>query len=275
MVTMEEMVRPSVWAAGRAGMKLDWYQAAAVDDTRQYQAWCWSRQTGKSTAAAIRSAWQVMTRPDQLVLLFSNSLRQSMELFRKVVRVYGGTEEGEPRRTNDNLYDMTLDNGSRVLSLPGHDESILGYSPNLVIIDEAAVVSDKFFRAVNPMLARSHGSLIVASTPRGKRGFFWNDIMKEPGDQWAVTMVRAEESPHIERQFLEQQLRLLGEDWFEQEYHCKFLETTGTLFTDDMINAMFTDDGRVVETKGYEMDLDDEGRGWQEVFEMGQWNGAN
>ena len=215
-----------------------------------------------------------MTRPEQLVLLFSNSLRQSMELFRKVVRVYAGTEETEPRRTDDNQYSLTLENGSRVLSLPGSEESILGYSPNLVVIDEAAVVSDKFFKAVNPMLARSHGSLIVASTPRGKRGFFWNDVMKEPKDQWAVSYVRAEDSPHISREFLDQQLELLGEDWFEQEYHCKFLETTGTLFTDDMINAIFTDDGKVVEGK-YEMDLEDQGYGWQQAFENGSTYGSN
>ncbi len=275
MVTMEEMVRPSVWAVKRAGMELDGYQAAALDEAKQYQAWCWSRQTGKSTAAAVRSCWQVMTRPDQLVLLFSNSLRQSMELFRKVVRVYAATEESEPRRTDDNQYSLCLDNGSRVLSLPGSEESILGYSPNLVVIDEAAVVGDKFFKAVNPMLARSHGSLIVASTPRGKRGFFWNDVMKEPKDQWAVSYVRAEDSPHISPEFLQQQLELLGEDWFEQEYHCKFLETTGTLFSDDMINAIFTDDGRVLDRVEYDMNLDDEGNGWQQAFEMGSLDGGN
>lgn len=274
MVTMEQMLRPSVWAEERALMKLDWYQTRGVDSTAQYQAWCWSRQTGKSTAAAVRSAWQAMTRREQLVLLFSNSLRQSMELFRKVVRVYEYVEEG-PRRTDDNQYSLTLDNGSRVLSLPGSDESILGYSPNLVVIDEAAVVSDKFFRAVNPMLARSHGSLILASTPRGKRGFFWHDVMKEPGKQWDVTVVKAEESPHIEREFLEQQLELLGEDWFEQEYHCRFLEVSGTLFSDDMINAIFTDDGRVVESSGADMRLEDEEWGWQGAFEAGSVNGSN
>jgi hypothetical protein len=210
-----------------------------------------------------------MTRKDQLVLLFSNSLRQSQELFRKVVKVYSEVEGG-PRRMDDNAYSMTLDNGSRVLSLPGSEESILGYTPNLVIIDEAAVVGDKFFKAVNPMLAASHGSLIVASSPRGKRGFFWNDIWKdsENNKQWKYIRVLAEECPRITTKFLEQQLQLLGQDWFDQEYHCKFLEVSGTLFSDDMINAIFTDDGHVIDPGVFQFNLLDEGAGWQKQFEM-------
>jgi hypothetical protein len=151
---MAQLLKPSVWVTEQTGMPLDLWQKEALDCPKQYQAWCCTRQGGKSRSAAMRTAWQVMTRPDQLVLLFSNSLRQSMELFRKVLKVYQNVEEG-PKRTDDNSYSLSLDNGSRVLSLPGSEESILGYSPNLVVIDEAAVVGDKFFKAVNPMLAVS------------------------------------------------------------------------------------------------------------------------
>lgn len=216
----------------------------------------------------MRAAWQVMTRADQLVLLFSNSLRQSMELFRKVLKVYAQVEEG-PKRTDDNSYSLTLDNGSRVLSLPGSEESILGYSPNLVVLDEAAVVSEKFFRAVNPMLAVSHGSLIVASTPRGKRGFFWEVWKKreEIGTQWKTFSVDAEQCPRIDKKFLEQQLELLGPDWFDQEYHCKFLEVSGTLFSDDMISAIFTDDGFVIDPGAFDVNLSEEEFGWQGAFD--------
>jgi hypothetical protein len=270
MIPMSHLLHPSLWVKEQTGIRLDLWQQEALDCPTQYQAWCCSRQTGKSTTAAERTAWQVMTRNDQLVLLFSNSLRQSQELFRKVLKVYKEVEEG-PKRTDDNSYSLTLDNGSRVLSLPGSEESILGFTPNLVIIDEAAVVSEKFFKAVNPMLAVSHGSLILASTPRGKRGFFW-DVWKnkdEPGSQWKTFSVVAEQCPRIEAKFLEQQLNLLGPDWFEQEYHCKFLEVSGTLFSDDMISAIFTDDGFVIDPGAFGMNLLEEGYGWQAAFEAG------
>jgi hypothetical protein len=274
MISNRHLLYPSAWVEDLAGMKLDPWQKEVLDWAHLYQAWCCSRQTGKSTAAAMKTAWQVMTHPGQLVLLFSNSQRQSGELLRKVFDIYGRVIRDDgydgPKRVNDNAFDFSLDNGSRVLGLPGSEESILGYSPNLVIIDEAAVVSDKFFKAVNPMLARSHGSLIVASTPRGKRGFFWNDVWKireDSDSQWHTISITAEQSPHIEPKFLEQQLKLLGQDWFDQEYHCRFLEVSGSLFTDDMISAIFTDDGHVIDTKVFEVDLKEEGYGWQGAFE--------
>lgn len=184
-----------------------------------------------------------------------------------MVKVYSAVDDG-PHRTDDNAYSLTLDNGSRVLSLPGSEESILGYTPNLIVIDEAAVVGEKFFKAVNPMLAASHGSLIVASSPRGKRGFFW-EIWKnqENNPQWKTFMVKAEECPRITPQFLAQQQAMLGDDWFEQEYHCKFLEVSGTLFSDDMINAIFTDDGFVIDPGAFQFNLLEEGAGWQRAFE--------
>jgi hypothetical protein len=275
MYSVLERAVPSEWITNQAGMPLDLYQKRALDCPGQYQAWLWSRQTGKSSTAANRTTWQVMTRPNQLALLFSNSLRQSQEIFRKVVSVYSRVHDG-PRRIDDNAYSLTLDNGSRVLSLPGSEESILGYTPNLVIMDEAAVISDKFFKAVNPMLAVSHGSLIVCSTPRGKRGFFWEIWKhKDDGKQWTTFSVQAEECPRITREFLEQQLNLLGPDWFEQEYHCKFLEVSGTLFSDDMINAIFTDDGHVIDPGAFQFNLVEPEVGWQRIFEMGTLNAGD
>ncbi len=47
-----------------------------------------SRQTGKSTTAAILALHKAIYKPDSLILLVSPSLRQSSELFRKVIQTY-------------------------------------------------------------------------------------------------------------------------------------------------------------------------------------------
>ena len=63
-------------------------------------------------------------------------------------------------------------NGSRILCMPGVEETVRCYSPQLIIIDEAARVPDDLYRAVRPMLAVSQGRLVALSTPFGQRGWF-------------------------------------------------------------------------------------------------------
>jgi hypothetical protein len=57
-------------------------------------------------------------------------------------------------------------------ALPGTEKTIRGFSgAALLIVDEAARVDDALYYAVKPMLAVSGGSLLMLSTPYGRRGF--------------------------------------------------------------------------------------------------------
>jgi hypothetical protein len=68
---------------------------------------------------------------------------------------------------------LELTNGSRIISLPGTEQTVRGYSGvRLLIVDEAARVDDALYYSVRPMLAVSGGRLVCLSTPFGKRGVF-------------------------------------------------------------------------------------------------------
>ena len=57
---------------------------------------------------------------------------------------------------------MELANGSRIISLPGSEKTVRGYSAvSLVIMDEAARVPDELLQAVRPMLATTSGRFIA------------------------------------------------------------------------------------------------------------------
>jgi hypothetical protein len=59
-------------------------------------------------------------------------------------------------------------------ALPGTEKTIRGFSgAALLIVDEAARVDDALYYAVKPMLAVSGGSLLMLSTPYGRRGGFF------------------------------------------------------------------------------------------------------
>jgi hypothetical protein len=72
-------------AVGEVGLVLDPWQAEVLRSPSKRTLMLCSRQSGKSTTAAIMSIGQAVTAPGSLMLLVSPSLRQSTELFRTVM----------------------------------------------------------------------------------------------------------------------------------------------------------------------------------------------
>ena len=79
------------------------------------------------------------------ILVISRSQNQADELFRKLSHFYRVL--GEPVPTvEDNAHTLSLENNSRIVCLPHSPATIVGYSgPSLIIIDEAARVSDETY----------------------------------------------------------------------------------------------------------------------------------
>ena len=163
-----------------------------------------SRQSGKSTTAAILALHRALFYPASLVLLVSPSLRQSSELFRKVQDLLKTLpEEQQPELVEDNKLSLTMKNKSRIVSLPGSEGTIRGFSgAALIVEDEAARVPDELYFAGRPMLAVSGGRLILMSTPFGKRGHFFKE-WTEGGDTWERIMIPAHDCPRISPECLE------------------------------------------------------------------------
>jgi len=211
-----------------------------------------TRQAGKSTTASELAVNISSTLPESLILLVSPSLRQSSELFKKTTEWFRRMPV-KPAMPEDNKLSCTLENGSRIVSLPGSEATVRGFSAaTLIIEDEASRVSDELNYAIHPMLAVSGGTLVEMSTPFGKRGHFY-EAWANGGDEWERIEVPATEIPRISPEFLESERRMLGEYWFQQEYMCKFNDAIGSLFSYDDIQAAFTDDvkplfGEVVDT---------------------------
>lgn len=199
-----------------------------------------SRQSGKSTIAAILGLHRALYFPHSLVLLVSPSLRQSSELFRKETDFLGRLSV-RPRLLEDNRLSCTLSNKSRIVSLPSSENTIRGFSGvDLIIEDEAARVDDNLYRTIRPMLAVSNGKLILMSTPFGKRGHYYDEWTNGMG--WEKIKVQATECPRIIPEFLEEERRSLGEWWFNQEYMCDFEESVTSVFRAEDIQAALSEE---------------------------------
>jgi hypothetical protein len=228
--------------AGRAGLEPDDWQAELLSgDHRQIMLLC-ARQTGKSSVSAILALHQALSEPGALVLLLSPSLRQSQELFRKVKDGYAAVGCEFCPVAVESALRLELANGSRIVSLPGKESTIRGFSGvALLVVDEAARVPDDLYHAVRPMLAVSGGQLILLSTPFGKRGFFHHEWI-EGGPEWHRVKVTAESCPRIPKDWLEREREAIGEWCYQQEYLCEFVETDDQVFRYDDIADAFDPD---------------------------------
>src|SRR3954451_11518077 len=168
---------PALFAERKLGFTPDAWQADLLRSGSRWTLVLCSRQAGKSTTAAVLALHTALHRPASLVLLVAPSLRQASELFRKFAELRGRLDPA-PELSEDNAASCPFAaTGSRVLSLPGSEATVRGFSaPALVVEDEAARVPDALYRSIRPMLATAPaGRLILLSTPYGQQGHFWQE----------------------------------------------------------------------------------------------------
>jgi hypothetical protein len=211
------------------GLELDHWQVGLLGSKHDRVILNCCRQSGKSTMASIIALHRALYFPGSLVLCLAPALRQAQELFTKLSEFYAIL--GEPmKKYGERRLSLELTNKSRVIALPGSERTIRGYSgASILLVDEAARVEDQLYYAVRPMLATSGGSLIMLSTPWGKRGVFHHEYLE--GEGWERYEVPATEVPRISKEFLEEERRALPARMFRQEYLCSFEETEDQVFS--------------------------------------------
>ena len=199
-----------------------------------------SRQSGKSTMAAIVALHRALYHPGSLVLILAPSERQAKETFSKVAAHY--RDLGYPVRTDSyRKLGMELSNRSRIEALPGSEKTVRGFSGvDLLILAEAARVDDALYFAVRPMLAVSGGSLIMLSTPVGKRGVFFEEWTS--GEGWERYEVKASECPRIGEAFIEEERKSLPARIFRQEYECSFEDVEDQVFAYELVEQAITEE---------------------------------
>lgn len=227
--------------ARRAGLVPDPWQAAVLRAPAAQQILLCSRQAGKSTVSATLAVHAASYQPGSLILVLSPSLRQSQELFRKMLDVYAGAGQPVAAEVETRLT-LELANGSRIVSLPGKEATIRGFSGvSLLLVDEASRVPDALYQAVRPMMAVSRGRIVLLSTPWGKRGFFFHE-WTAGGPDWQRTRVTAHDCPRISPAWLEAERRRIPASVFQQEYLCEFGELEDATFAYDDIRAALVPD---------------------------------
>ncbi len=224
----------------------------------------WSRQTGKTDMAAFKACHKSRYEPGSLSLIASATQRQAGILQRRanfaMIRAtdtikHGGWQKvkdvenweydpydpaGEGGRiVKQSILSLELMNESQIISVPASPETVRGYSPDLIIIDEAAWVRDAVYNAIRPMRAAKPVQLVSISSANATQGFYYEDWINKDINVLKIKMT-ADQCPRITEEFLkEERKRCVSEAIFLREYYCIFMKPEGTMFNQDMIDQLF------------------------------------
>jgi hypothetical protein len=211
------------------GLTPDTWQRDFLRSRSRHILLCCSRGAGKSRATSALALHTALFRPGSQILLLSRAQRQALELFRYVKQGYRAL--GETLATvRDTTSLIELANGSRLVALPGREETIRSFQGvHLLVLDEAARIPDALYRSVRPMTGTVRGRTVCLSTPFGRRGFFWQAWTDE-GGPWQRFRVPWQDCPRLGADFIAEERRQFGAAWVAQEYECDFTAHEGLVY---------------------------------------------
>jgi len=197
-----------------------------------------TRQWGKSTVTAVLAVHRLVTTPGVTILVVGPAGKQAGETVKKVCGFLGAMGIAT-RGDGINPGAKLLPNGSRIVPLPGKESTTRGFSAvSMLIVEEAARVPDEVYLALLPSLAVCDGDVVLLSTPKGRRGFFYREATEGLGA--ADTLVHTgpvSECSRISEKYLAKQ-RAKGDAYFQQEFLCEFVETGKFLLDEATVKKM-------------------------------------
>ena len=246
-------------------LKLDTWQKQVLNYKGSVALRC-GRQTGKSTAVALKARKLAYDYPGTTILILAPALRQSTLLYEKVramleadnldiiksklgdqtfttelkknlaYREAGIFQDKEPTK-----HRIRLKNGSQILTEACGETGakIRGYTVDFLIIDEAQKIPAAVWVAIIPMLMTSRkmrktGWVIILGTPFGKHGYYYECF---GDDDYKHVHVTSESCKRTTKEFLKKEQKRLTKADYEQEYLAEFVESIRQYFSSDLINS--------------------------------------
>jgi phage FluMu gp28-like protein len=210
------------------------YQKRILLDPATYLTIRASRQSGKTEVMAVKVLLNCVLQDKFQTLIIAPTQRQSSIVFNKIDMYLMRNEFLSTGCVYRSKQYIQFSNGSEIYNLPGNNaETVRGYSPNMIIVDEAAYVKDAVYEAIQPSLSATGGRMVLISSPFGKRGKFYDS--HNSLDYYSKYHVSYTECPFLKPEHIERERQSLTEMQFQQEYEADFVEEADTFFSLDLI----------------------------------------
>lgn len=189
-----------------------------------------SRQIGKTVTAAMFIVWYLIFNIDKNALIVADIADTTKEVIDKVKEIINFLPFFlKPGIKVNNVNSMKFDNGSRIIGRSTTKKTGIGFSINLLYMDEFAHINDSylkyFYRSVYPTVESFKDSkIIITSTPNGINRFhdLWVSAL-EGTSSYHPMRVDYWQLPNRDEDWKNRTIADLGsvED-FKQEYGLQF-----------------------------------------------------
>lgn len=210
------------------------------------------RQMGKSRSLALLSLWWSFRQPGQRVLVVSAGEEASRRLLATARQIAAGSPLLTGSVVDEGSALLRLTNGSEVRSVPASERQVRGWSADLLLVDEAAMVTDELLlgAAFPTTAARPDARIVLASTPLATDGAFYRNAMSgldgsSPHVRTFTWKAKAaggdQDSAWITKAVIEHQEATLSSDRFRREYLCEWSAASDVLFTPSLVESCSAD----------------------------------
>jgi len=218
------------------GLTPDPWQADLITcRARQIMALC-TRRAGKSQATACRVLSKCLTR--RTYVRVHNPTGEQSQEFLQLAREMNDALGCPVPLIRESLTELAWVNGSRLKARPDSPRGARGPTPDIVVLDEAAQVSDELYLSLKPMMLLGKAEMMALSTPFGKLGWFF-EIWDTPKmlRHWQTFTITADDCPRIDPYILEEHRATMPPRWFDQEYYVKFNSATNSVFDKEVVES--------------------------------------
>lgn len=196
------------------------------------------RQSGKTFAVAIRALHLAQTRANSTVIVIAPTKEQSASLVREI-RMADDDLGNRVKRSSATKYQIEFTNRSLIIVLPDEERYVRGYHADLLVLDEAALITRTTYHAARPFVLRTKGQIIALTTPRGKTGWFYDTWMQQ--EYWTRVHATWRDVPMFTEEMMQGELVALGKSMFDQEFECSFEGGEGILLPFELIATCESD----------------------------------
>lgn len=178
------------------------------------------RQSGKSLAAGALLAHTLLSRPGSTSIVTAAKEAQAQEMLLKVRLLLDPYLERFPLACEATTK-IALKNGARCLALSGNPAAARSYSPNLVVVDEAAYSAPDLLEAILPAVLVTKGRVVAISNAGFRRGWYFD--LWQSGD-WERISATFLDNPRADAGEIEKQRLALGDAFYSREHMADFAD---------------------------------------------------
>jgi len=223
------------WARDKFEFEASPRQTEILNLDAKYLILCCNRQWGKTTTIALKALYEALHKPKLSICVISRTKEQAGLLIEKVsdCAVHLGLRV---RRVLGQRYSFKFPNGSQIVAVPHNEDTSAGRTANILIVDEAARVSDRVYFSTSCYVVRTHGAIWLLSTPKRQAGFFYN-FWHNADPKWKRVFSNVHDCPDLDPDYLDIQKRA-DPHGYAQDFECQFTQPPEYLVTTEQFQKM-------------------------------------